>query len=323
MGDAETGPVEDVGSIDILLASHNGAGTLGRVFEAWRELVDPGVAWRAVVIDNASDDDTRSIVEEYARDLPIEYVYEGRRGKNRALNAGLEHLRGDLVVFTDDDSVPDPSWLLEMRACALRNRDASLFGGTIEPDWPCEPPEWILRDVPLEVTFTFDTTPRVEGPASPGLILGPNMAVRRMVFRAGHRFDESIGPGRGQYMMGSESEFAHRAALLGYGCCHAPRAVVRHIIGRHQLDREWILARAFRYGRYSCRRDRFGRSDAEEVATLFGTPRYLVRMFLAEWVRRWRCRLLFDRSGAFRAEWQMRFLRGRIHEERACRRGSG
>ena len=100
----------------VLLATHNGGGTLPRTLAAFTALRPPRGGWRLVVVDNASDDDTKSIIGSFTGSLPITYLHEARPGKNAALNTGLAHVSGDLVVFTDDDVVPRKDWLVEIRA---------------------------------------------------------------------------------------------------------------------------------------------------------------------------------------------------------------
>ena len=100
--------------LTVLLSSYNGGHTLPRMLAACTALRPPGGGWRMVVVDNASDDDTKEIVESFMASLPIAYVHEAKQGKNAALNTGLGHVTGDLVVLTDDDVVPHPDWLYQI-----------------------------------------------------------------------------------------------------------------------------------------------------------------------------------------------------------------
>ena len=121
--------------LTVLMATHNGAKTLPRVLDAYLDLHEPPGGWKAIIVDNASTDDTADTVLSYAGHLPILLVREPRRGKNWGLNTGLQHVEGDLVVFTDDDIVPDPDWLVRMRQVADDQPDYDVFGGKIEPIW--------------------------------------------------------------------------------------------------------------------------------------------------------------------------------------------
>ncbi len=64
--------------------------------------------------------------------LQIHYVREDRPGKSRALNAALRIAQGKLMVFTDDDVVPQPDWLSQLYSAAQRYPDVNIFGGQID-----------------------------------------------------------------------------------------------------------------------------------------------------------------------------------------------
>ena len=261
--------------LTVLLASHNGGHTLPRTLAAFRALRPPAGGWRLVVVDNASSDDTRSIIGSFMGSLPISYLHEARLGKNAALNTGLAHVSGDLVVLTDDDVVPRADWLAELRALADAEPDFTVFGGAILPEWEVEPEQWILDWVNLSITYAVLDLSIAEGPVEPSTIFGPNMAVRRAVFDAGYRFDEDVGPRGLEYAMGSESEFIRRLVADGHRCWHTRRAVVRHMIRRDQLTAAWILGRAIRFGRGQIRNRLIQAGDQPRGA--LGLPRYLIR----------------------------------------------
>ena len=94
--------------LTVFLATRNGSRTLPGVLESFTRLRVPPSGWKLVVVDNGSTDQTCEIVASFRASLPVTYVFEGRMGKNVALNTGLTHLEGDLAVFTDDDVFPNP-----------------------------------------------------------------------------------------------------------------------------------------------------------------------------------------------------------------------
>jgi glycosyltransferase involved in cell wall biosynthesis len=235
--------------ITIVLATYNGERTLPRTLASLGELEAPPCSWNIVVVDNGSTDRTAEILHGFIGKLPITILQEAARGKNRALNRALREPLGDLVVFTDDDIVADPSWLRELHGCAARQPQADIFGGTILPAWEMPPADWILKSIPDSIAFGISDPTWSEGPISPGFIWGANMMVRRRVFDGGQRFNDQVGPNKGLYIMGSETEFTHRIAEMGFLPWYCPQARVCHIIRASQLNREWIMKRAIRFGR--------------------------------------------------------------------------
>jgi glycosyltransferase involved in cell wall biosynthesis len=187
--------------------------------------------------------------------LPLVLRQEPRPGKNRALNAALPALAGDLVVFTDDDVLPAPDWLRQWRTCADAHPEAAMFGGSVALEWPTPPPAWLRPEaLPFDVLYAQNLRP--SGPCGPHEIYGPNMAVRAGLFGTGLRFAEGVGPDatNPRYAMGSETELLRRLAEAGHRGWFCAEAVVRHIIRPEQMREDWVLARGFRYGTGAGRR---------------------------------------------------------------------
>jgi glycosyltransferase involved in cell wall biosynthesis len=101
------------------MATHNGADTLPVVLEAYTTLQSPEGDWKLVIVDNGSTDSTNEIIHAFTKRLPLTYAFEPRRGKNRALNTRLASGSGDLIVFTDDDTIPQPDWLKLLRSARM------------------------------------------------------------------------------------------------------------------------------------------------------------------------------------------------------------
>jgi GT2 family glycosyltransferase len=221
------------------------------------------------------------------------------------------------VVLTDDDAFPDPFWLVEMKRCADARPEYSIFGGRILPRWEQSPTEWIQRYVPKDIVFAL-TVELKEGPTTPEMLFGPNMAVRGAIFAAGYRFDERMGPRLKAYPMGGETEFTRRLTRDGYRAWHCERAVVHHFISAKQIERKWIFGRAVRFGRGQYRLDCRESSDA--ARTWSREVRHLIRGAI---------NVCFDvrskrrseiRAYLFQAEWGLHFVLGRVQEARNMRR---
>lgn len=315
--------------LTVLVATYNGQSTLTDVLNAYRRLHVPRGGWKLVVVDNGSNDDTPEILHEFETLLPMTRLYVGTPGKNRALNAGLVARSGDLVVLTDDDAIPDPHWLTEYRSAADRQDGFDIFGGTIKPRWPRPPDYWHEHWAPPGPTYSITDPTHGDGPAGADVAFGPNMAIRARVFDGGHLFDEGIGPEQGtSYRMGSETEFTRRLQRLGARTWFVAGAVVEHVIRPHQMERAWVMKRARRFGK--------GRRHLEcagqpEVASVFGVPRYRLRVAAGHWAKAQVARLTGKPDVAFRETWEWNVELGYLSESRKIhskaqtpkRRGSG
>src|SRR4249920_1140386 len=259
--------------LTLIIATRNGARTLPDLFNALSRVEVPPGGWKVVLADNGSTDNTRAVVEHYQGSMPVTYVFEPRTGQNAARNKALDHVEGELVVFTDDDTTPEPDWLTSLRLAVGAHPEISLFGGTTLPRWEREPPSWILEEVDLGACFAVSNPDQPDGPCDPASVWSPNMAIRRAVFDRGYRFDESVGPSGASYAMGSETEFVTRVAKDGHKAWFCKSASVHHFVRAYQFDRHWILGRAVRFGRGMYRRQL--RDAPYRGPLLFGMPRFL------------------------------------------------
>lgn len=94
-------------SADILIVTHNSARTLRNCLESvlrFSRLAE------IIVIDNASTDETRSILSEYSRHIKTVFNDENI-GYARACNRGIPWSSGRYVVLLSPDTVVTPGWL--------------------------------------------------------------------------------------------------------------------------------------------------------------------------------------------------------------------
>ncbi|MEV7521965.1 glycosyltransferase family 2 protein [Streptomyces sp. NPDC091371] len=116
-------------TVDVVLPCLNEAGALPWV------LARIPAGWRAVVVDNGSDDGSAAI----ARDLGATVVHEARRGFGAACHAGLLAAEADTVCFCDCDASLDPG-LLERFVSIVEGGGADLVLGRRRPQgrgaWP-------------------------------------------------------------------------------------------------------------------------------------------------------------------------------------------
>ena len=300
--------------LTVLLATRNGSQTLPNTLEAFTRLDAPSSGWKLVVIDNGSTDGTREIIKSFRTRLLLTYTYEAQPGRNAALNTGLAHVEGDLVVITDDDIYPHQDWLIRLRAAADERRDYLMFGGAIIPCWQVTPPDW-LKWVDQRVAFA--KTDFADGPIHLGFLFGGNLAIRADVFRCGARFNTSIGPCGKSYAMGSETELLMRLGREGHKGWHVRNAVVEHFVWDYQMTQSWVLDRAIRFGR-----GRFRISKAAGGPPVWcwrGMPLELLLRLAKKAAKRVIARLRFSEHAVFMARWEFNYLFGQLIEARLMR----
>lgn len=301
--------------LTVLMATYNGAGTLPQVLRAYTALQAPAGGWRLIIADNGSTDATARVIAAFRGRLPLSTVYVARRGRSPALNGAVEYaLRSsgdgsELFVFGDDDAMPAPDWLCRLQDSARDHPGYALFGGAIVPAWRERPANWLLRLTPVGLTWGITGPDLRDAPIYPGLVWGANMAIRRRIFEAGARYDESIGPQGANYAMGSETRLNLEMHAAGNPSWFCPRAKVAHIIRVQQVQRAWILRRAMLFGRGQCRL-----ATCAPSVELLGVPRWLLGRYVRDTFGAVRAWLRRDRADLFLRQWERAWLRGFFHE---------
>lgn len=85
--------------------------------------------YEVIVIDGGSSDGTLKILEEYSpKYLNFHYFVYPNTSIGRARNLGMQHVRGNFILFLDSDCVlPFPNWISEMIAGFNSDKIAGVF----------------------------------------------------------------------------------------------------------------------------------------------------------------------------------------------------
>lgn len=101
-------------TVSVLIPARNEERVIGRLLQRMTELTYPKDKMQVIVIDDASWDETGRIAEQYSKAYNYIKVvhrseHEGGRGKASALNAGLKHADGEIILCFDADYYPQRS----------------------------------------------------------------------------------------------------------------------------------------------------------------------------------------------------------------------
>lgn len=212
---------------------------LARTLESIEVSERPKVGWELVVVDNNSTDETRHVIESFARSLPIRYEFESAPGLSNARNRALSVAAGRFILWTDDDVLVSPRWLMSYLEGFARWPGCSVFGGPIAPLFEGVPPRWLREELavsdPLQAMFVIRSSDlpavfrRGEGSNYP---YGANMAMRTQLARE-IGFNPALGRREGMLLHGEETTVIDR--LLEHGEGHfLSNATVRHFITRER-----------------------------------------------------------------------------------------
>jgi GT2 family glycosyltransferase len=182
--------------------------------------------FEAIVVDDASTDATYRLVRERFPDVRLVEL-PARVGFAVATNAGASLARGEYLAVLNNDTVPDPSWLGELVACARRHPRAAAVASKILR----RSDRSLLDGAGDCLTFSLKAYRRGLGERDEGQYeveeevfsaSGTACLWRASAFRALGGFDEAL------YAYYEDVDLGFRARLAGYECWYAPRAVVLH-----------------------------------------------------------------------------------------------
>jgi glycosyltransferase involved in cell wall biosynthesis len=229
--------------------------------------------WRVelIVVDNGSSDATRAVVEALqAPQMEVRYVFEPRRGKGHAYNAGLAAARGAAFLLTDDDTRVPADWIEGMCAPILAGEADAVQGGiTIAPHLERPWLKGVLRVWVAEVAHP-DRPP--EG------LVGANMAFGRKALAAAGPFDVRLGPGAAGFF--DDTVFGWAIEAAGQKILFRPSVAVEHHFDPDRLSLAAFMssARNMAASRVLILRDQAPDAPPPGWPALFGQlPRLAVR----------------------------------------------
>jgi GT2 family glycosyltransferase len=204
---------------------------------------DPAPLEVIVVIDHNDE-----LADRLARELPDLTVVTSHepQGLSGARNAGIAASRGDVLVFLDDDAVPQPGWLAGLLA-PFSDPRVAIVGGRAIPEWEGDAPGWF----PPEFLWVVGCSYR--GQATTGPVRNPigcSMAVRRSALESVDGFDPAVGR-FGRVPLGADEtdlSLRIRAADPDAQVVMAEASIVRHHVPRSRQRPGYFLRRCFYEG---------------------------------------------------------------------------
>src|SRR4028118_720250 len=120
--------------VSAIICTHNREEYLGEAIDSL--LRQDFYNYEVVVVDNASSDRTRELVEERLSSPRLNYVYEPRTGLSVARNTGAKEAQAPILAYLDDDAVASSFWLKAIYEAFARNEKLAIAGGKVTLLWP-------------------------------------------------------------------------------------------------------------------------------------------------------------------------------------------
>jgi glycosyltransferase involved in cell wall biosynthesis len=227
-------------ALSIIICTRDRADLLPGCFEALAQQDVAASAAEVLAVNNASRDATAEVLRAEARRgrLPLRMVEESSPGLSRARNTGIEHARGDFLIFLDDDAIPAPGWLAAYERLFRQGRP--VVQGRIRVRIEGARPGYLAEDL-LAYLGRLDK----DGPEGryEGNLLCGNFGAMRSVYERLGPFRSDLGAGAAGF--GEDTEFGQRMAAAGIPVIYCPDALVLHLVPPSRTTRRFLLRRCY------------------------------------------------------------------------------
>jgi glucosyl-dolichyl phosphate glucuronosyltransferase len=201
------------------------------------------------VVDNGSTDDTAARTAEFTdRNTNFHYHCEPRGGLSIARNTGARVSRAEVIAYTDDDAVPDPSWL--ERLCERFRQypaEVGIIGGEVIPVWEAPRPAWLVDELlrPLSAGLKWSTEARFLRPGE--WLVEVNSAYRKPALERVGGFPENLGR-MNSVLLSGDGAINLLIEQAGYLLFYDPQIIVQHHIPASRVTTAWFRRRSFWQG---------------------------------------------------------------------------
>jgi glucosyl-dolichyl phosphate glucuronosyltransferase len=256
----------------IIIPTYNRRDVLRHALESLSEIDHEPRDHEIIVVDNASTDGTRALVEQVAASCPmqvIRYFHEPVPGLLSGRHRGTLEAKGDICVFLDDDVRVGRDWLMALRE-AFGDPDTALVGGPSSPLFEAHPPDWLadFYDENEQGRYCgwlslFDGGSRIKE-IDPCYVWGLNFAIRRKILvDIGGFHPDCVPKCLQRYQGDGETGLSLKLKAAGLKAQYHPGASVQHVVPASRLTIQYFEQRAFYQG--VC--DSFTRIRAERKVT--------------------------------------------------------
>lgn len=241
--------------ISAIICTHNRASYLGGAIASLLGQTYP--TYEIIVVDNASTDDTKAVVDAFLPHPALIYRYESTLGLSAARNRGAAIARGSILAYLDDDAEAAPHWLAALAEVFEQYPEAAIAGGQVSLIWPqgMTAPRWLSLTL-SESLGTYDLGTALRPITTSGQTpRGLNYAVKKSFLDTVGGFDPQLGRVGKNLLSNEELHLTQQALAAGLEVLYVPEAQVAHNVAPERLRRSWFLRRSWWQGISECCRE--------------------------------------------------------------------
>ena len=262
-------------TLDVVVPTYNRClllrNTIRSLFEA---PIPDSLSVTLFIVDNASDDDTASVVRKLQSraPFPMHYLSSPVQGSSASRNAGISAGNAELIGFVDDDEEVGEAWYRTI-AAEFTNPQIQFIGGPCLPLWEAKPPNWLPPGYHSVIGVIPPKRRGAYGNGHPGMLNGGNAVLRRTVFEQVGMYSTRLGRTPKRLLSEEDAEFFRRLLAANLRGMYVPELVIYHYVPATRLTRRYHRRWAYWRG---VSQGVLDREIREPVAYFFGVPRHRI-----------------------------------------------
>lgn len=195
-------------------------------------------------LDQREDSEMRTDVEDLSTDdLRFHYVRIKAVGSSYARNQAIKLSNHEIILFTDSDAIPEPTWAFHMQK-SLERDNVGLVGSKVVPIWH-KKPLFLARSPMLRRKYGMLELGESEIPSEK--LWSVSLGMHRVRLGDNAYFDEGLGRSDGNLLGGEDTELCWRVVQMGLSTVYNGAAVLRHQVLPERISYKWLMKRIY-YG---------------------------------------------------------------------------
>ena len=241
--------------IAAIICTHNRDRYLGAAIDSL--LQQDCTDYEIIVVDNASSDRTKEVVEQRLNNPLLKYIYEPELGLSVARNRGARETTAPILAYLDDDAEASVQWLRVITQAFRENEQLAIAGGKVTLILPKgkQLPQWLSNEMAAALG-SYDLGANLIYIDNPNLTpRGLNYAIRQSFLEQIGGFDPNLGRVGKNLLSNEELLMTELALEKGWQVAYLPNALAAHNVASERLKPAWFINRTWWQGVSECYRE--------------------------------------------------------------------
>lgn len=230
--------------VSVIVCTYERAELLGRCLEAANRQSLKRANYEILVVENSKSEEIYEAKKKLFAESCDRFIRSSPPGLSRARNLGMHEARGKIVVYLDDDAIPEKKWLQSIVSAFDLEPNIVCVGGKVAPLYEAEPPHWLTQEL-LNYLSVVDYGDQSMVLPTDKWIVGANMAFNRQYIVDFGGFPEHLGRvgNTTSLLSNDETPIFDQIRADGLKVIYSGQAKVRHLVPKERMDKEWFRRR--------------------------------------------------------------------------------